>query len=121
MRAKHNDCNIFLTLDENAERDVKLQTETILRETREMKKVSKMAIGEVKGNISNLNQQKQRICLNAAKHIQSIMENLQVAYLQFAISLEQANRDIIPMCITILERILERDTLLRAARIASAV
>lgn len=87
-----------------------------------MKKVSKMAIREVKGNISNLNQQKEEIRLNAAKHIQSIKETLEATYLKLAISLEQAHRDIIPMLITILERLKSfEDTLLQAARTASAV
>lgn len=40
-----------------------------------------MAIREVKGNISNLNQQKEEIRLNAAKHIQSIKEKLEATYL----------------------------------------
>lgn len=122
LPAKHKDCNIFQTLDEIAERDVKRHTETILRETRGMKKVSKVAIKEVNGNIHNLNLQKKEIRLKAAEHIKSIKEKLKVANFQLANSLEKAHRDIIPMLITVLERLESfEDTLLQTARIASAV
>ena len=105
LTSKHSDCANLLSLDEIDEGDVKLHAKVLHAETKEMKKISKMAVHGIKENIRSLDLKKEEILSNACEKMHCIKTMLDVSYGQLVNSLNNKHGKELSNLTMIMERL----------------
>lgn len=76
LTTKHKNCKTMLSLDEVAENDLEKPSKSFIRETKEIRGLTRSAIQDTKKNIAQLNLRKTEILLNIGKTVEQIKERL---------------------------------------------